>query len=289
MSGLLSPKNEAIPNSIGITNHRLIIGDCLQVLRDSKFVTKGSVRLAITSPPYGLKKDYGGMYLDKFNLERWLEMIGSVAEALYDVITPDGSFFLNVSPIPDPRTTEIVPLDSYAFIEVRKYGFFLRNKIVWHFNNMQNPIRRLSGRWEAVLWFVKDLEHYVFNLDAIRIPYITKHDKRLTGSGRNPTDVWYFDRINNMTKRKLGINFPAVFPDAMIERIVKMSSKEGDIILDPFVGSGTTMKVAKALKRNSIGIEINPKYVDLIKRRIEPEKWTLGSDVNFQVTHYKKG
>ena len=286
---MLSPKNEAIPNSIGITNHRLIIGDCLQVLRDSKFVTKGSVRLAITSPPYGLKKDYGGMYLDKFNLERWLEMIGSVAEALYDVITPDGSFFLNVSPIPDPRTTEIVPLDSYAFIEVRKYGFFLRNKIVWHFNNMQNPIRRLSGRWEAVLWFVKDLEHYVFNLDAIRIPYITKHDKRLTGSGRNPTDVWYFDRINNMTKRKLGINFPAVFPDAMIERIVKMSSKEGDIILDPFVGSGTTMKVAKALKRNSIGIEINPKYVDLIKRRIEPEKWTLGSDVNFQVTHYKKG
>ena len=71
---------------------------------------------------------------------------------------------------------------------------------------MQNCNRRLSGRWEKILWFVKDINNYIFNLDSIRIPYITKNDKRLDpDGGRNPTDVWYFDRVNNMTKNKLNI------------------------------------------------------------------------------------
>lgn len=281
---MLSEKSETSKTIIN-TNHKLIIGDCNVILRNRELVQKESVRLAVTSPPYGLGKDYGGVYLDKFNLESWLRMIGSVSEALYDVLTPDGSFFLNVSPIPDRRTSEIVPLDCYAFLEVKKHGFFLRNKIIWHFNNMQNPTRRLAGRWEAILWFVKDLKNYVFNLDAVRIPYITKGDKRLTGTGRNPTDVWYFDRVNNMTKAKLGIDFPSVFPDPMIERIVRMSSHEGDTILDPFVGSGTTMRVARFTGRNSIGIEINPNYVGLIRRRVEPDKWTLDTKANFEVLY----
>jgi len=149
---------------------------------------------------------------------------------------------------------------------------------------MQNCTKRLSGRWEAILWFVKDIKNYVFNLDAIRVPYLT-NDKRIKGKGRNPTDVWYFDRVNNMTKKKLGINHPCVFPEPMIERIIKMSSNPGDIVLDPFVGSGTTMRVARKLNRNSIGIEINPEYRKLICRRLELDNLMYGKCI-FKVINY---
>lgn len=270
------------------TRQILIVGDCLEVLKDEEIVPKNSIKLTVTSPPYGLGKEYGEMYSDKFDLDAWLKMINQVSHLLYEVTAPNGSFFLNISPIPDNKDKEIVPLDSYAFFEVKKQGFHLRNKIIWNFNNMQNPTMRLAGRWEAILWFVKDIKNYIFNLDDIRIPYITVGDKRIKGNGRNPTDVWYFDRVNNMTKAKLGIDFPAVYPEPMIERILRMSSNKGDWVLDPFLGSGTTMRVAKMLGRNSIGIEINPKNVKTIKKRLEPQKATLDSIVQFKEIHYVK-
>ena len=110
--------------------------------------------------------------------------------------------------------------------------------------------------------------YYIFNLDSIRIPYITKNDKRLDpDGGRNPTDVWYFNRVNNMTKNKLNIaDIPTMYPKRMIERILKMSSKKGDTILDPFVGSGTSLIVAEILDRKGIGIDIDPKYEKIIKK-----------------------
>ena len=145
--------------------------------------------------------------------------------------------------------------------------------ITWTFNNMQNCVNRLSGRYENILWGVKDLNDYVFNLDDIRIPYITKNDKRLeNGKGRNPTDVWYFDRVNNMTKKKLNLSHPTIYPLPMIERIIKMSSIPGDTVLDPFLGSGTTLVAAKRLGRNGIGFELDESYSNEIKMRLEKEK-----------------
>lgn len=276
--------------------NKLIIGDCLKVLSDTNIIPRESVNLVVTSPPYGLGKDYGGTYADIFDLSKWRKMIRSVSRRIYDILTPDGSFFLNVSPIPDPKTSEIIPLDTYAFLDIKKQGFYLRNKIIWNFNNMQNPVKRLAGRWETFLWFVKDINNYVFNLDEVRIPYLTKNDKRIKGNGRNPTDVWpfnisdfwYFNRINNMTKAKLNIEFPAVFPDALIERIIKMSSKVGDIVLDPFLGSGTSMKVASELGRKSFGIEINKAYTKLILRRLSLENANMDENGDIQIINYKK-
>lgn len=89
-----------------------------------------------------------------------------------------------------------------------------------------------------------------------------------------------------MTKMKMGIGHPCVYPEEMIKRIMKMSSYPGDLILDPFVGSGTTMRVAKILNRNSIGIEINPKYEKLVEKRVEPKKPTLQGKCTFEVVRY---
>jgi DNA modification methylase len=100
------------------------------------------------------------------------------------------------------------------------------------------------------------------------VPYITKNDKRLVGGkGRNPTDVWYFNRVNNMTKQSLGLTHPTIYPLEMIERIVRMSSNEDDYVLDPFLGSGTTAVAALRLNRRAIGFELDQNYeVEIIKR-----------------------
>jgi adenine-specific DNA-methyltransferase len=244
-------------------------GDTRELIKELK---PGSIRMAVTSPPYNIRKKYG-QYTDNIQMEEWTELIDDVSKEVYRVLTPDGSFFFNVSPVPDNKTKEIIPLPSIAWSIFKKNGYYLRNEIVWHFNNMQNCVNRLSGRWESVLWFVKDMDNYVFNLKDVKIPVITKNDKRFDASaGRNPTDVWFFDRVNNMTKKKLGIErAPCVYPVPMIERIVKMSTNEGDWVLDPFLGSGTTLVACKRLNRNSIGFEIDESYDEIIKKRIKQE------------------
>jgi len=243
-------------------------GDCRELL---KSVPKNSVKLIITSPPYNLEKKYG-VYDDNVSLDDWTKLIDETLKVSYDVLTPNGSFFLNLSPIPNKKTSEIIPLESIAWQLGKKNRYFLRNTIVWHFNNMQNCVNRLSGRWESILWFVKDIKNYVFNLEDVRIPVITKNDKRFDASrGRNPTDVWYFDRVNNMTKKKFGIDAPCVYPLSMIERIIRMSSNVEDLVLDPFLGSGTTLVACKRLGRSGLGFEIDEKYEKVIMKRLEIE------------------
>jgi len=248
---------------------RFEFGDCRELVKKLK---DSSIRMAVTSPPYNLGKNYG-VYTDNVHIEEWKSLIDEITREIYRVLTPDGSFFLNVSPIPDRRTKEIIPLGSIAWETIKKNGFYLRNMIVWHFNNMQNCTIRLSGRWENILWCVKDLNNYIFNLESVKIPVITKNDKRFDPNrGRNPTDVWYFDRVNNMTKKKLGIEkAPCVYPLPMIERIVKMSTNKGDWVLDPFIGSGTTLVACKRLGRNSIGFEIDETYKEIIVKRLKKE------------------
>ncbi|HHX24075.1 MAG TPA: site-specific DNA-methyltransferase [Thermoanaerobacterales bacterium] len=242
-------------------------GDCRELIKE---VPDKSVRMVVTSPPYNIGKKYG-KYSDKVTLEQWIELIDSITKEIYRVLTDDGSFFLNLSPIPYGLDKEILPLPYIGYNIMKKNKFYLRNLITWVFNNMQNCTKRLSGRYENILWGVKDLNNYVFNLDDIRIPYITKNDKRLTGNGRNPTDVWYFDRVNNMTKKKLNLSHPTIYPVEMIERIIKMSTNEGDTVLDPFLGSGTTLVAAKRLNRTGIGFELDTKYREEIERRIQLE------------------
>lgn len=243
-------------------------GDCRELIKQ---IPNESVNLVITSPPYNIGKPYG-KYKDKIPLDKWEELIDDVTKEVYRILTPDGSFFLNLSPVPLGSNKEIVPLPFIGYQIFKDNGFYLRNMITWTFNNMQNCTNRLSGRYENILWGVKDINNYVFNLDDIRIPYISQNDKRLEGGkGRNPTDIWYFNRVNNMTKKKLNLSHPTIYPLPMIERIIKMSSNYGDTILDPFLGSGTSLVAAKKLGRNGIGFELDESYSNEIAMRLENE------------------
>ncbi|MDO5003441.1 MAG: site-specific DNA-methyltransferase [bacterium] len=249
-------------------NIRIEFGDCRELL---KTIPDNSVTLVVTSPPYNIGKKYG-KYSDKISLEEWKELINDVTKEIYRILKPNGSFFLNLSPIPLGNDKEILPLPYIGYDIMKENNFKIRNIITWTFNNMQNCTNRLSGRYENIVWGVKDLNNYIFNLDEIRIPYITKNDKRLVGGiGRNPTDIWYFDRVNNMTKKKLDLTHPTIYPLPMIVRILKMSSNIGDTILDPFAGSGTSLVAAKILNRKAIGFELDTKYKNECERRLATE------------------
>lgn len=246
-------------------NVKIEFGDCRELLKN---IPDNSVSLVVTSPPYNIGKSYG-KYSDKIPLEEWKKLINDVSKEIYRILKPNGSFFLNLSPIPYGKDKEILPLPFIGYDIMKENNFKIRNIITWTFNNMQNCTNRLSGRYENIIWGVKDLNNYIFNLDDIRIPYITQNDKRLTGSGRNPTDVWYFNRVNNVTKKKLNLKHPTVYPADMIERIILMSSNEHDIVLDPFLGSGTTVAVALKLNRRGIGFELDESYKNEINSRIQ--------------------
>lgn len=266
-------------NVYKVRNSFFSIADCIKTMST---MPDGIVNTIVTSPPYNLDKSYGE-YDDNKSFSEWECLIDNVAKEAYRILAPNGSFLLNVSPVPESKNKEIIPLDAIAYFIFKKRGYYLRNSIVWHFNNMQNCTNRLSGRWESILWFVKDIKNYKFNLDDIRIPYITKNDKRLEGgTGRNPTDTWnfdvpesdfwYFDRVNNMTKNKLGISeHPCIYPTPMIERIIKMTTDKGDVVFDPFLGSGTTIVAAENLGRVGLGTELDSKYKDIIIKRVNNE------------------
>ena len=241
------------------------IGDSRELL---KKIPDNSVQLVVTSPPYNIGKVYG-KYNDKMSFEEWEELMQTITKEVYRILKPNGSFFLNLSPVPIGKSKEIFPLPYLGYKIIKENNFYLRNLITWTFNGMQNPTKRLAGRYENILWCVKDIDNYIFNLDDVRIPYITKNDKRLTGKGRNPTDVWYFDRVNNMTKNSLGLTHPTIYPTPMIERIIKMSSNTNDTILDPFLGSGTSAIAALNLDRNIIGFELDDKYLPEIESRLK--------------------
>lgn len=248
-------------------NIEVQFGDCRDLIKN---IPSESVDLVVTSPPYNIGKKYG-KYSDKVTIEEWEKLVDDITKEIYRILKPDGSFFLNLSPIPFGNDKEILPLPFLGYNIMKNNNFFIRNIITWTFNNMQNCTNRLSGRYENIIWGVKDLKNYKFNLDDIRIPYITQNDKRLTGSGRNPTDVWYFDRVNNMVKKKNNLTHPTIYPIDMIERIIKMSSNEGDCVLDPFLGSGTSVIAAAKLGRKGIGFELDNKYEPEINSRIKNE------------------
>lgn len=152
----------------------------------------------------------------------------------------------------------------------------LRNRIIWTFGHGLNSTQRFSGRHEMILWFTKG-ENYNFNLDCVRVPqkypgkrhYKGEHKGELSGNhyGKNPSDVWDIPNVkaNHIEKTE----HPCQFPVAIPQRLIRALTNEADIILDPFMGSGTTALAAFVEKRKFIGAEIKQNYYNLTAQRIK--------------------
>ncbi len=134
-----------------------------------------------------------------------------------------------------------------------------------------------SPRNEKFLWYVKREDDYTFNLDDVRDPDVKYPKQKKNGKlkcnplGKNPSDVWLFPKVTSGTDRASPerTEHPAQFPVAVIERIIRACSNSSDLILDPFMGSGTTAVVASGLGRPVLGFETTARYMEIAIRRLE--------------------
>jgi adenine-specific DNA-methyltransferase len=169
----------------------------------------------------------------------------------------------------------IIPLDSLLYPIFAGLGLDMRNRIVWHFEHGLHCSRRLSGRYETILWFTKG-EDYFFELDAIRVPQKYPGKKYFKGPkagqyscnplGKNPGDVWTIPNVKSNHVEKTG--HPCQFPVELIERLVLALSRKGDWVLDPFLGTGTSIIAAVLHERRGIGAEVIRKYAETARSRI---------------------
>lgn len=241
-------------------------GDCLDLLPQ---IPDEFVKLVVTSPPYNLGKPYE----DRLNLNDYLNQQRRVIEECLRVLDDRGSICWQVGNYVD--NSEIIPLDVVLYPIFASLGLHLRNRIVWHFGHGLHASKRFSGRYEVILWFTKS-NKYTFNLDAVRVPQkypkkkYFKGPKRgeLSGNplGKNPSDVWEIPNVKaNHIEKTI---HPCQFPVELVERLVLAMTNEGDWVLDPFIGVGTTAIAALMHGRKAIGAEIMPEYVEIARRRI---------------------
>lgn len=272
----------------GEISTRLILGDCREVLKE---FPADSIDLIFTSPPYAdrRKNTYGGV-----SPEHYVEWFLPISQELLRVLKPDGTFILNIKEKAEngERHTYVIEL----ILAMRKQGWLWTEEFIWHKKNCYPGKwpNRFRDAWERLLQFNKT-KHFKMFQEEVMIPMGDWAEKRLknlsptdtirdtsrvgSGFGKRvanwlerekvyPTNVLY---LATETKNR---NHSAVFPDALPEWFIKLFTREGDTVLDPFMGSGTTLIVAKRMRRNGIGIEILPKYFELTKSEIvrEPDR-----------------
>jgi DNA modification methylase len=227
-------------------------GDALVELQK---IQKESVDLVIADPPYNLGKDYGNNH-DVQGFEEYVEFSRRWLSYAHRVLRPSGTLYVFMG----------FRFISYLYdILDRDLEMFFNSWIVWHYTQGMGKTRGFSPRHDDVLMFTKS-EEFKFNLDAVRVPQ-KYFRERNNMRGANPGDVWEFSHVHYCNENRQ--NHPTQKPEGLIERMVLASSNAGDSVLDPFSGSGTTLRVCQQLRRNATGIEINPDYVTMTKQRLE--------------------
>lgn len=231
-----------------------------------KGMESGSVDLILTSPPYNAGKEYEpDLTLDEYlmSAERWISCIPRL-------LTSTGALWLNVGYF-KPTEAQAVPLTYLYYPLLIRHGLHMLQEVVWQYEGGMSYKNRFSHRTERWMWLVKDPKSYVFHLDAVRDHTLNvSQDARNNPAGKNPTDLWPFARVvggRGASREKTG--HPCQFPQAMIERIIRACSNPGDVVLDPFSGSGTSVVAAWQNGRKGIGIEVDPRYHAIANKRLD--------------------
>ncbi len=263
---------------------RLIHGDCRDELKN---LASDSIDLIVTSPPYAdqRKNTYGGIHPD-----RYVEWFLPITAELLRVLKPTGTFILNIKErvVNGERHTYVLEL----ILEMRKQGWLWTEEFIWHKKNSYPGKwpNRFRDAWERLLQFNKNKKFNMYQ-DEVMVPIgdwaktrlnnLSETDKRRdeskvgSGFGKNISNwldrkMAYPTNVLHMATECGNKNHSAAFPAALPEWFIKLFTRPGDWVLDPFLGSGTTSQVAKKLRRNSIGIELKEEYYQHVKKRTEP-------------------
>lgn len=245
--------------------------DCLDGINILK-KNKVEIDSTITSPPYNIGKEYE-KNMDVNDYIEWLEKIFSL---VHSITCNNGSLILNVGYLKINNIARAIPI---PYLLWDKIPFYMNQEIVWNYGAGVACKKYLSPRNEKLLWYVKDENDYTFNLDPIRDPNVKYPNQKKNGKlrtnplGKNPSDVWQIPKVTSGKNRssKERMPHPAQFPEQLISNCIQGFTNKDDLILDPFIGSGTTAKVAMKHDRQCIGFEINEEYCETIKKRLEIE------------------
>ena len=270
-------------------NTDIRLGDSKKIL---KTLPDNSVDLIFTSPPYAdqRKTTYGGIHPDKY-----VEWFLPISKELLRVLRPTGTFVLNIKEkvVKGERSTYVMEL----IIAMRKQGWFWTEEFIWHKKNSfpgKWP-NRFRDSWERLLQFNKDKKFNMYQEEVMlpmgdwaktRLKNLSETDKKRdaskvgSGFGKNISnwldrDMAYPTNVLHLATECNNKNHSATFPEVLPEWFIKLFTKQEDVVLDPFMGSGTTNFVAQRMNRNSIGIEILPEYYDMVKEQLEPTKLIL--------------
>lgn len=240
--------------------------DCIDGLKQ---LDNDSVQLIITSPPYNINKKYE----KKLDINEYIYYQFHMLSQSFRILKDNGSICYQIgNTIKDKHP---YPLDWILKDELEEVGFKYQNRIIWTYNHGTNATYRFSGRYETILWFSKT-DNYIFNLDPIRIPQKYPNKKAYKGKnkgklscnplGKNPGDVWDITNIKHNHPEKT--DHPCQFPEFLVERCILSMTNEDDLVVDPYMGSGTTAKVCKKYNRNYIGFDIIQEYIDIAEERL---------------------
>ncbi len=250
------------------------VGDCVAEMDK---MPAGCVDLAFADPPFNISYEYD-VYQDRRAKADYLAWTEVWMKGVARVLKPTGSFFLAIG-------------DEYAAemkIRLDALGFTMRNWIVWHYTFGVNCSKKFNRSHAHIFYYVADPKRFTFESDRVRVPsarMTTYADRRANPVGKLPDDTWVLrpqedgehyaaesdtwsvSRVCGTFKERTG--HPCQMPEGVLERIVKVASNEGDLVFDPFAGSGTTLAVAKRLKRRYLGIELSEDYADAVRVRLD--------------------
>ena len=290
------PLRPSLYNRSGMPDvNKIIQGDCIKTLNEGP---EGWVDLAFADPPFNIGYLYHG-YDDERKTEDYLQFSEDWIRAVHRALTPSGSFYLAIG---DEYAADL------CVIARRKIGFHMRNWIIWHYTFGQQTKAKFAKSHTHILYFTKDATDFTFNADSVRVAsarQTTYADVRANPKGKLPDDTWYlrpqeaalrayveagYENVADDAKQ-LGCFDPrndtwyesrvcgtfkdregwhgCQMPIGVLNRIVLASSNSGDIVLDPFNGSGTTVVSAALLNRKYVGIDQSAEYVSFARKRLE--------------------
>lgn len=240
-------------------------GHCLELLSS---IPDEAADLIVTSPPYNIGKEYE----QKLDLPLYVDQQSRVIGECVRALARRGSICWQVGNF--VRKGSIIPLDTILYPIFAHHGLQMRNRIMWHFEHGLHCSRRFSGRYEVIMWFTKS-DDYIFDLDPVRIPQKYPGKRHFKGpragqyscnpNGKNPSDVWVIPNVkHNHVEKTI---HPCQFPVELIERLVLSMTEKGGLVLDPFIGVGTTAVAAIRHGRRACGAEAVEEYCDVAMKR----------------------
>jgi len=243
---------------------KIICGDSIEILGK---VNEPFADLIFADPPFNIGYKYD-KYYDKVKKKNYIAWTKDWMSICKKVLKPAGSFYIAIG-------------DEYAanvkIIAEDELGLSMRNWMIWHYTFGQHTRNKFARSHTHIFYFIKNKKKFTFNSNDphVRIPsdrQFVYNDKRANPTGKMPDDVWsHFPRICGTFKHRKDWH-PCQMPESLLGRIIRVSSNEGDWVLDPFSGSGTTAVVAAKLKRKYTGIELSPEYAKESRERIRKNK-----------------